>query len=177
MPSPTKRGPGAKDIALLGIFLAYTLAISLLERMVPLSFTLPGLRIGLANVAVLLALYLFPWPRALLLALMKCLAAAIFSGSPAALFYSLGGSLLSFAVMLLMLKALQGHISPLGVSIAGAACHNTGQILVACLLLESWALLLYLPLLLLFGLGTGAVIGLLVSRLRPYLEAYLASKG
>jgi len=176
MPSPIRRGPAAQEVALLGVFLAYTMAVSLLERMIPLSFSLPGLRLGLANVAVLLALYLFPWPRALLLVLLKCLMAAIFGGSPAALFYSLGGSLLSFAVMLLLLKLLREHISPLGLSIAGAACHNTGQILVACALLQSWAVLVYLPLLLIFGLGTGAVIGFLVSRLRPYLLSYLSSK-
>ncbi|MCL1905598.1 MAG: Gx transporter family protein, partial [Clostridiales bacterium] len=84
---PIRRGLRAKEVALLGVFLGYTLAISLLERMIPLSFTIPGLRLGLANVAVLLALYLFPWQRALLLVFMKCFMAAIFGGSPAALFY------------------------------------------------------------------------------------------
>jgi len=141
--------------------------------MIPLSFSIPGLRLGLANVAVLLALYLFPWPWALLLVFMKCFMAAIFGGSPAALFYSMGGSLISFAVMLLLLRLLKEHISPLGVSVAGAAFHNTGQILVGCLLLHSWAVLIYLPLLLLVGLVTGAVIGLLVGRIRPYLRAHL----
>ncbi|MCL2495906.1 MAG: Gx transporter family protein [Clostridiales bacterium] len=175
MPSPNSRGSGTRKIALLGVFLGYTMVISLLERMIPLSLSIPGLRLGLANVAVLLAMYLFPWSWAMLLVFMKCLTAAIFGGSPVALFYSLGGSLLSFAVMLLLLRLLREHISPLGVSIAGAAFHNIGQILVACLLLQSWAVLFYLPFLLLFGLVTGAVIGILVGRLRPHLQAHLIS--
>jgi heptaprenyl diphosphate synthase len=175
MPWPAEGGRAAKQVALLGVFLAYTLVISLIERMIPLSFTIPGMRLGLANVAILLALYLFPLPQALLLLLMKCLMAAIFGGSPAALLYSLGGSLLSFAVMLLLLRLFHDHLSPLGLSVAGAAFHNTGQILVACLLLQSWAVLLYLPILLLIGTATGAIVGILVQRLRPYLAAYLSN--
>ena len=173
MPLPAKQGLYVKEIALLGVFLAYTLVISLVERMIPLSFTIPGIRLGLANVAVLLALYLFSFPKALLLMLMKCLMAAIFAGNPAALFYSLGGSALSFAVMLLLLRLFGEHISPLGVSVAGAAFHNAGQILVAWALLKSRAVLLYLPPLLLIAIFTGALIGILVHRLRPYLISYL----
>jgi len=175
MPSPAERGLKAKEVALLGIFLGYTLVISLIERMIPLGFSIPGIRLGLANVAVLLALYLFPLSKALLLLVLKCLLAAIFSGSPAALFYSLGGSLLSFVVMMALIRLSREHISPIGVSVVGAAFHNLGQILVACLLLQSWAVLLYLPLLLLIGIGTGALIGILVDRLRPYLVAYLGA--
>ena len=173
MPLPVKRGLPSKEIALLGVFLAYTLVISLIESMIPLSFTVPGIRLGLANVAILLALYLFSFPKALLLLLMKCLMAAIFAGSPAALLFSLGGSLLSFAVMLFLLRLFGERISPLGVSVAGAAFHNTGQILVAWALLQSRSVLLYLPVLLVVGLFTGAVIGLLTRRIRPYLTAYL----
>jgi len=173
MPSPAERGLKVAEIALLGVFLAYTLIISLIERMIPLGLSIPGIRLGLTNVAILLALYLFPLSRALLLVVLKCLMAAIFAGSPAALFYSLGGSLLSFVVMIVLIRLFREHISPVGVSIAGAVFHNIGQILVACLLLQSWVVLLYLPVLLFIGIGTGAVIGILASRLRPYLMVYL----
>jgi heptaprenyl diphosphate synthase len=172
MLSPVKGRLAVKEIALLGVFLGYTLVISLIERMIPLSFTIPGIRLGLANVAIVLGLYLFPLSRALLLLVMKCLMAAIFGGSPAALLYSLGGSLLSFVVMVLLLRLFRDHISPIGLSIAGAAFHNTGQILVACLLLESWYVIIYLPILLLVGIITGAIIGILVRQLRPFLAAY-----
>ena len=107
---------------------------------------------------------------------LKCLLAAIFAGAPSALLYSLGGSLLSFAVMAVLIRLFREHISPVGVSVAGAALHNIGQILVACLLLESWVMLLYLPVLLLIGIGTGAAIGVLVLRLRPRLETYLRTR-
>ncbi|MCL1974818.1 MAG: Gx transporter family protein [Firmicutes bacterium] len=170
---PAKGPTAIKEISLLGVFLAYTLVISIIERMIPLSFTIPGIRLGLANVAVLLALYLFSFSKALLLLLMKCFMAALLSGSPAALMYSLGGSLLSFAIMLLLLKLGKEHFSPLGVSIAGAAFHNTGQILVACLLMKSRAVLFYLPPLLLVAIFTGTIIGILVSRLRPFLQAWM----
>ena len=173
MRSPAERGAKSKEVALLGIFVAFALIMSLIERMIPLSFSVPGMRLGLANVVVLMALYLFPLSRALTLMILKCLLAAIFSGNLITLFYSLGGSLLSFIVMAALIRLLREHISPVGVSVAGAAFHNTGQILVACLLFRSWVVLLYLPLLLLIGIGTGAVIGALVLRLHPYLENYL----
>jgi uncharacterized membrane protein len=75
--------------------------------------------------------------------------------------------------MLLFLRLFGEHIGPLGVSVAGAAFHNTGQILVAWALLKSRAVLLYLPPLLLIAIFTGAVIGLIARRLRPYLAAYM----
>jgi len=176
MPSPVKRGAKSREAALLGIFVAYALVISLIERMIPLSFSIPGIRLGLANVVVLMAMYLFTLPRAFLLMVLKCLLAAIFAGSPTALFYSLGGSLLSFAVMAVFIRLFHENISPIGVSVAGAALHNIGQILVACLLIKSWVVLLYLPVLLLIGIGTGAVIGILVLRVRPSLETYLRTR-
>jgi len=173
MPSPAKRGGKSGEVALLGIFVAYALVISLIERTIPLSFSIPGIRLGLANVVVLMAMYLFPLPRAFLLMVVKCLMAAMFAGSPTALFYALGGSLLSFAVMAALILLLREHISPVGVSVAGAAFHNIGQVLVACLVLKSWVVLLYLPALLLIGIVTGALIGILVLRVRPSLEAFL----
>jgi len=176
MQSPGERGSRAKEVAMLGIFVAYALVMSLIERMIPLSFSIPGMRLGLTNVVVLLALYLFPLPRALMLVILKCLLAAIFAGNPTALFYSLGGSLLSFIVMMALIRLLREHISPVGVSVTGAVFHNIGQILIACLLFRSWSVLLYLPLLLLIGVGTGAAIGILVLRLRPVLAAYLRTR-
>jgi len=176
MPSPVKRGATSREVALLGIFVAYALVISLIERMIPLSFSIPGIRLGLANVVVLMSMYLFPMSRAFLLMLLKCLLVAIFAGSPAALLYSLGGSLLSFAVMAVLIRLFHEKISPVGVSVAGAVMHNIGQILVACLLIRSWIVLLYLPALLLIGIGTGAVTGILVLRARPSLETYLKTR-
>ena len=172
MPLPAERGSAAKRVALLGVFLGYALAISLLERMIPINLAIPGIRLGLANVAILLALYLFPISQALLLLIMKCLMAAIFSGSPAALLYSLGGSSLSFLAMVALMKSFRGHISPLGISVAGAAFHNTGQILVACLLFNNWLMLAYLPALLLVGIATGAIVGILVKHIQPLLKKY-----
>jgi len=145
--------------------------LGFIERMIPLSFSIPGMRLGLPNVAVLLALYLFPSSWALILTVLKCLLTAIFAGNLSALLYSLGGSLLSFVVMLALIRIFREHISPLGVSVAGAVFHNIGQVLVACLLFGSWTVLLFLPLLLIVGVGTGAAVGILVLRLRPYLES------
>jgi len=177
MRSHGKAKISGKEVALLGIFVAYALVMSLIERMIPLSFSIPGIRLGLTNVVVLMALYLFPVSRAFLLMILKCLLAAIFAGNASALFFSLGGSILSFFVMLALIRLFKDErISPVGVSVAGAVSHNIGQILVACLMIQSWVVLLYLPILLLVGIGTGTVIGFTVLRLRPYLDLYLRTR-
>ena len=176
MRSPAERGSKAREVAIMGIFVAYALVMSLIERMIPLSFSIPGIRLGLTNVVVLMALYLFSLSRAVTLVILKCLMAAMFAGSVTALFYSLGGSLLSFAVMVALMRLFRERISPVGVSVAGAAFHNIGQILVACLLFRSWVMLLYLPALLLVGIGTGAAIGVLVTGVRPHILRYLDTR-
>ena len=180
----------ASEVALLGIFIAYALIMSFVERMIPLNFSIPGIRLGLANVVVLMAMYLFPLSRAFILMLLKCVMAAFLGGGLSALFYSLGGSLLSFAVMLALMRLFAAgvkktppgdggfhrskeRIGPVGVSVAGAVFHNIGQILVACLLFQSWVVLVYLPVLLLIGIITGGAIGIIVLRLRPHLEKFL----
>ena len=124
------------------VLTALALALSVAEGLVPLTilFPLPGLRLGLANLVTVYALCRLSGREALLI-----------------LAFSLTGGLLAFGVMALLLRC--SFLSLFGVSIAGAAAHNTGQILAAMAVLGSRAPLVYLPPLLLCSLVTGAVTG------------------
>jgi heptaprenyl diphosphate synthase len=170
MPLPINR-ERIKKIALLGILLAFTLIMSLVERMVPLDGVMPGMRLGLANLAIVISLYTFPPRDTIILVILKCLMTAFFSGSMIALFYSLTGSVASLAIMLLLVKAK--NVSVIGVSVAGAALHNIGQIAVARLIFGSWGILIYLPLLLAVGTASGIIIGILAKLIQPRMTAYL----
>ena len=141
------------------VLTALALALSVAEGLVPLTilFPLPGLRLGLANLVTVYALCRLSGREALLILAARCLLGALLGGNLMALAFSLTGGLLAFGVMALLLRC--SFLSLFGVSIAGAAAHNTGQILAAMAVLGSRAPLVYLPPLLLCSLVTGAVTG------------------
>ena len=141
------------------VLTALALALSVAEGLVPLTilFPLPGLRLGLANLVTVYALCRFSGREALLILLARCFLGSLLGGNLMALAFSLTGGVLALATMALLVR-LRG-LSLFGVSIAGAAAHNTGQILAAMAVLRSPAPLVYLPPLLLCSLVTGAVTG------------------
>ena len=141
------------------VLTALALALSAAEGLVPLTilFPLPGLRLGLANLVTVYALCCLSGQEALLILVARCLLGALVGGNLMALAFSLSGGLLALAVMALALRT--PGLSLFGVSIAGAAAHNTGQILAALVVLRTAAPLAYLPPLLLCSLVTGAVTG------------------
>ena len=141
------------------VLTALALAISVCEGLVPLSILipLPGLRLGLANLVTVYALCRLSGREALGILVSLCLLGAIVGGNLTALAFSLTGGALAFLTMWLLLHV--PGLSLFGVCIAGAAAHNTGQILAAMAVLASPAIAVYLAPLLLASLLTGAVTG------------------
>lgn len=146
-----------RRIAFIGLFSAAALALSYLESLIPFDFAVPGIRLGLANLAVLTVLWTVDIPAGLWVNLIRILLAGMLFSSPAVLLYSLAGGLTSYGVMALCKKS--SKFSILGTSIAGGVSHNLGQLAVAGAVLRSAALIGYLPFLLIAGLLTGALIG------------------
>jgi heptaprenyl diphosphate synthase len=92
--------------------------------------------------------------------LLKSLLTSLLAGAPASLFFSLTGSLFAFLGMLALIRLLESRISPIGVSVAGAALHNTGQLVAACLLMQTAAVFAFLPVLLVSAAVTGTLTGI-----------------
>ena len=149
----------AKSVALYGLLIALALVLSYLESLVPLSFAVPGIKMGLPNLVVVFALYRLRWRDAALISLVRVLLVAVLFGNLFSLAYSAAGAVLSLLVMS-ALKA-SGKFSETGVSVAGAVAHNAGQILVAIFVLETGRLIYYLPVLCISGTVAGICIGLL----------------
>ena len=158
----------AKNVALYGLLIALALVLSYLESLVPLSFAVPGIKMGLPNIVVVFALYRLRARDAAVISLVRVLLVSVLFGNVFSLAYSAAGAALSLLVMLLLKST--GKFSETGVSVAGAVAHNAGQILVAVFVLETGRLVYYLPVLCISGTVAGICIGLvsalLVKRIR-----------
>lgn len=153
------------QLALCGMLTALALGLSYVESMFPLLFAvpIPGVKLGLANLVTVFALYALGAGPAVGILFARCLLGGIFAGNLNAIVFSLMGGMLAMIVMIALSKCPQ--LSLYGVSIGGAAGHNCGQILAAMWTLGNTAPLYYLPFLLGISLITGALTGLLASLL------------
>ena len=159
MNSKTKSASvNAKKMTMTALLAALALIFSYIEVLIPFSPGIPGIKLGIANLVIIISLYYLGPKYAFFVNLVRILIAGLlFNGLFGAL-YSLAGALLSFAVMVLLRKT--GIFSVTGVSIAGGVCHNLGQLLVAAFLIDSLKIFAYFPVLIFSGIISGAVIGI-----------------
>ena len=149
----------AKKTAYYALCIALAFVFSYLESLIPLNIGVPGIKLGLANLVVVAALYVMGDRDAFIISMIRILLCGLTFGGVFSLVYSFAGGILSFAVMLLAKKSKR--LSVLGVSVLGAAVHNVGQIAAAAAVMENAGVFYYLPVLLLSGAVTGALIGVL----------------
>lgn len=160
--------------AYLGLLLAFALILSYIETIIPFQSGIPGIKLGLANLAVVLCLYLFGWKEALVLTTVKALLGGFMFGSMSMMIYSMAGALISALIMIILKKTHWFHV--LVVSAAGGVAHNMGQILVAFFVVETYGIVYYVPILVIAGLLTGILIGMVAALVLPYIQTIL-SKG
>lgn len=144
--------------AYFGVFTALALILSYIETLIPIHFGIPGAKLGLANLIIVIVLYRTGWRDALLLSVVRIVLSGFIFGNLFAVVYSLAGGILSLAVMALLKKS--GAFSVVGVSLAGGVCHNLGQLTVAMIVVETYQVGYYFPMLLIAGMATGTVIGI-----------------
>ncbi len=146
-----------KRLVLLAMLTAVAMILSYVESLLP-SVGIPGVKMGLANIAVIFALFRFGWKEAAALSLVRVVLVSLLFGSVGAMLYSLAGAVLSLAVMALLRWI--DRFSTVGISVAGGVAHNAGQILMAMLILQTKQLLGYLPVLAVSGIAGGVLTGL-----------------
>ena len=150
-----------KRIAFLGLFVALAFVLSYIEFLLPLNIGIPGAKIGIANLAVMVTLYTVGEKDAIALSIIRVILVGLTFGNVSMMMYSLAGAALSLVAMLIAKKT--GKLSITGVSILGGVFHNVGQIIVAMLVLETSILYYYLPFLIIIGAITGVVIGIVAN--------------
>ena len=151
-----------KKLTLLAMLTAAAMILSYVESLLP-SIGVPGVKMGLANIAVIFALYRLGWREALGVSLVRVGMVTMLFGSLSALLYSLAGAALSLVVMALLKK--WDRFSHVGVSVAGGVAHNAGQILMAIWLLGNARLVYYYPILVISGVAGGILTGLTAAML------------
>ena len=147
-----------KKVAMLGLTVALAMIMSYIEALVPLSFAVPGIKMGLANIVIIFVFYKIGTKEAILVSLIRVILVSLLFSNVMAMAYSIAGAVLSLSVMWILKKT--DKFSFIGVSIAGGIMHNVGQIIMAVILLGTEQIALYLPVLIITGTATGVVIGI-----------------
>ena len=161
-----------KKLATAAMLTATAMMLSYVESLIPAFVAIPGIKIGLANIVTVFALYTIGWRGAICVSLVRVCLSSLLFGNATGFFYSLMGALLSFVGMLILSR--MRFFSSVAVSSVGGVLHNVGQIFAAALVLETAAVFVYLPVLFISGTIAGVVIGiaagLLVKRLEKIIK-------
>ncbi|WP_099469348.1 Gx transporter family protein [Konateibacter massiliensis] len=148
----------SKRIAVYGMLIALAFILSYIESMIPIPIPIPGIKLGLANLVVLVGLYTMGAKEAFVLSMIRIILVGFTFGNLSTMMFSFAGGMLSWLLMCLFYKSKKFSIT--GISVIGGISHNVGQILMGIWVVDSAALLYYLPFLLISGAVTGIVIGM-----------------
>lgn len=155
-------------VSYFGVFTALALIFSYVETLIPIHLGIPGIKLGLANLMVLIVLYKMGTKEAYILAVVRVLLAGFLFGNLFSILYSLSGGMLSLTIMWLLKKA--DKFSVIGISMTGGVCHNIGQLIMAGMVLGSFGVISYFPVLLIAGMVTGILIGIIASEMLKRLH-------
>jgi len=165
----------ARALATVSLLALIAAALGWAERMIPFDTGLPGVKIGLANLVIVLVLYIYGARRAFAVNMLRIAVAGLLFLGPSAFFFSLCGGVVSFLAMWALRRT--GLFSLAGVSMAGGVFHNAGQLVVAGVYLGSWSVVYYLPVLIMTGAASGALLGVIAHIVLPRLRKALGSAG
>ena len=162
----------AKKVAMTGMFVALAMIFSYVEVLIPINLGIPGMKLGLANLVVVVTLYVLGAKTAFAVSIIRIMLVAMTFGNLSAMLYSMAGGILSFAGMILLKKL--PCLSVIGVSAAGGVLHNAGQLMVAMAVVENVHLMAYFPPLTIVGTITGTLIGFVsmqvIPRVKPMMK-------
>ena len=165
------RDKRTKKIAYLGLLIALAFVLSYVEYLLPINIGIPGAKVGLPNIVIVVALYTIGSFDAILLSLIRVLLVGFTFGNMSMMLYSFAGAVLSFVSMVIAKRTNLFSIT--GVSVLGGVFHNIGQIMVAMLDLETKSLVYYLPFLIIVGLFSGILIGFISSVVAKRVSGFI----
>jgi heptaprenyl diphosphate synthase len=160
-------------ITTYGMLVALALIMSYVEAQIPAFVAVPGMKLGLTNIVVVVALYLLGAKSAMFINVIRIILVSLLFGNTMSFAFSIAGGMLSTIIMIILKKT--NKFSTVGVSAAGGITHNIGQILVAILLLHTGAIAWYLPILWISGIFSGIIIGIIAGIITSRIPANSAN--
>lgn len=161
-------------VSVLSMFTAFAIILSYIESFIPVA-GIPGVKLGLANLAIVLVIYYLGAKEALIVNVVRIVIVGFLFGNLFTILYSISGALFSMAAMVIMKKTDRFHMQ--SVSIAGGVAHNIGQIIIAAYMVETYSVIYYVPVLIVSGVVTGIAIGvvsqIIYERTKPLVSQYL----
>lgn len=157
-----------KKIAIIAIFISLALILSYVDSLIPLTIMVPGIKIGLTNVVIIFSLYMLGFHTALFISIIRVILSSVLFGSILTFAYSMTGAMLSILVMVILKNKVK--LSTLTISIIGAVMHNIGQILMAIILMNTKEIIYYLPILMITGMISGTIIGIISALLIKFFK-------
>ena len=146
------------QLTTMAFVIAFAMILSFLESRIPAFVAIPGVKVGLANIAVIFTLYKLGVKEAITVSIIRVLLISMLFGSPVSLIYSISGATLSLATMILLKKLTP--LTEVTISVTGGVMHNVGQIAAASFMLSTNVVIYYLPFLLVSGTIAGVVVGI-----------------
>ena len=153
-----RSGKYIRQITTMGMLVALAMVLGFVETLIPINFGVPGMKLGLANIVVVIALFLFDIKTAVVVSILRIILIAMTFGNMSMMFYSIAGASLSLLSMIAISKIKS--FSLISVSIVGGIMHNVGQIICAAFVVRTNGVFTYLPVLMIAGLVSGALIGI-----------------
>ena len=162
-------GENTRRLAFGAMFTALALIFSYVEFLLPLPVPVPGIKLGLANLVIIIAIYRMSFKYAFTINCVRIVASGLLFSGVFGMLYSFAGGILSLVVMYVLYRT--GRFSMVGISMAGGVMHNLGQLLTACLIVSSISLMSYFAVLLFSGLISGILIGIMAYNIEKRLPA------
>ena len=153
-----RSGKYVRQITTMGMLVALAMVLGFVETLIPINLGIPGMKLGLANIVVVIALFLFDIKTAVVVSILRIILIAMTFGNMSMMFYSIAGASLSLLSMIAISKIKS--FSLISVSIVGGIMHNVGQIICAAFVVRTNGVFTYLPVLIIAGLVSGALIGI-----------------
>lgn len=152
------RTRSSKNISVTALFTAFAVILSYVETFIPVT-GIPGVKLGLANFAIVLALYFLGYKEAIIINIIRIIIIGAFFGNLFSICFSIAGAVISFLAMTFFKKTEK--VSIITVAVAGGVFHNVGQLIVAAFVVETYSVVVYLPVLIVSGIITGMIIGVI----------------
>ncbi len=149
-----------RKLTLIGLFIAISLVLHIIEASIPLPFVAPGAKLGLANITTVISLYMFGKKDTLFIMVTRVILGSIYGGGFSGFVYSFTGAMFSYVAMIFIMHIAKDSVSAIGVSATGAFFHSFGQIVVSMFFMGTFRMITYLPALSIASVLSGAFIGL-----------------